>query len=306
MRHFIVLSCSLLVLVFLTRCAREIQLDLPDEPAKIVAISHFTPDEPFRVRVTLSRPSYSAGAPTIPEGATVTVLKDGQFLEELLFDKNAEYWQGQKMPQVGAEYALSVKAEGLPDVSASSVVPQQIPLQPVQVDWGNVRIVGWDSVRQALRVPLELRPEQLPDFDRFFAFSLRHEIEVFTIINGQPVPDYSYEGSSTFLTDGRTLSLLHSIPEPVVLIDQKYWDDNTQSIRLDALIPFDPATEKPKRILIEWRTLSGEFYRYHLSLARQGDNLPLGDPDAVYNNILGGYGNFSGYSVTVDAIDLQF
>ncbi len=242
----------------------------------------------------------------MPDDATVAIYRNGSFLEQLVFDKNTEYWQGASMPEPGIGYALSVHSDGLPDAGGASVVPVHYPLLPVQIDWNNMRIVAWDSVRQALRVPLELRPEQMPETDRFFAFSLRHEIEVFQVINGQEIPDYSYEGSSTFLTDGRTLSLLHSIPEPVVLIDQKYWDDNRESIRLDALVPFDPAFEKPRRLLVEWRTLSGEFYRYHLSLARQGDNLPLGDPDAVYNNIVGGYGNFSGYSVTVDAVDLQF
>lgn len=306
MRHFIVLKIGLFVLVLFTRCAREIQIDLPDEPEKLVAISHFTPGEPFRVRVTLSRPSYAAGAPEVPENATVAISKNGSLLEQLVFDKNAEYWQGIATPETGVEYSLSVRSDGLPDADASSAVPSHFPLAPVQIDWDKMRIVPWDSTRQALRVPLELKPQQMPETDRFFAFSLRHEIEVFQVVNGQEIPDYSYEGSSTFLTDGRTLSLLHSIPEPVVLIDQKYWDDNRQSIRLDALIPFDPGFEKPRRLLIEWRTLSGEFYRYHLSLARQGDNLPLGDPDAVYNNIVGGYGNFSGYSVTVDAVDLQF
>ena len=57
---------------------------------------------------------------------------------------------------------------------------------------------------------------------------------------------------------------------------------------------------------MEWRTLSEEFYKYHLSVDRQGNNLPLSDPDAVYNNVSGGYGNFSGYSVRVDTIELPF
>jgi hypothetical protein len=100
------------------------------------------------------------------------------------------------------------------------------------------------------------------------------------------------------------LSLLHNIPEPVVLINEKFWSNNRRTIFLDALIPFDPQTERPRRIFVEWRTLSEEFYRYHLSLARQGDNLPLSDPDAIFNNIQGGLGNFSGYAVSVDTLEL--
>lgn len=297
---------GVLVLSSLAYCAREIQIDLPEEPEKIVAISHFTEGEPIRARLTLSRPAYASGQPEIVEDAAVSVFRGDQLLEPLSFDKNLKYWQGTIPAEPGVEYKLVVQAEGLPDASGSSSIPQYVPLAPIQINREDIRIVGWDSVRQALRIPMVLRPQQLPEQNRYFAFALRHEIEVFSIVNGQPVPDYFYEGSSAFLTDGTTLALLHSIPEPVVLIDEKYWNDDRQEIRLEALVPFNPANEKPRRILIEWRTLSGEFYRYHLSLARQGNNQPLGDPDAVYNNIDGGYGNFSGYSSNIDALDLQF
>lgn len=306
MRSVIILKISLLTLLFATRCAREIQLDLPDEPPKTVAVCHFTTGQPFQVKVSLSRPSYASGPPEYPALANVTVAKNGQFIDKLFYVSEGAYWQSRDTAFPGATYSLAVSIDGLPNIEAASSVPDHRPLAPVEVDWDNLRTVPWDSVHQALRVPLTLCALDLPEYDRFFAFNLRHEIEVFKIVNGQSVPDYTYEGSSAFLTDGRTLSLLRTIPEPVVLIDEQYWSDDRRTIQLDALIPFDPTDEKPRRIFVEWRTLSGEFYRYHLSLSRQGDNLPLSDPDAIYNNVIGGYGNFSGYSVTVETIELQF
>lgn len=306
MRSFNIFIISLLTLLFAARCAREIQLDLPDEPPKIVAVCHFTAGQPFRINVSLSRPSYAAGQPEYPTQAVVTVAKNGQFLDKLFYVSDGRYWQSRDTVEPGVSYSMAVRTDGVPDVEAASSMPIHVPLTPVQVDWNNVRTVPWDSLHQALRVPLTLRPALLPEYDRFFAFNLRHEIEVFKIVDGQSVPDYSYEGASAFLTDGRTLSLLRTIPEPVVLIDEQYWSEDRQTLQLDALIPYDPLDEKPRRIFVEWRTLSGEFYRYHLSLSRQGDNLPLSDPDAVYNNVIGGYGNFSGYSTAVETIDLQF
>ena len=105
--------------------------------------------------------------------------------------------------------------------------------------------------------------------------------------------------------DGSTLSLLHNIPENVVLINEKYWSDGRRSLHLDALITYKPEEDQhPVRLYVEWWTLSAEFYRYHLSVARQGSNLPLSEPDAVFNNVENGYGNFSGYSTTIQAIEL--
>ncbi|MBL7776183.1 MAG: DUF4249 family protein, partial [Saprospiraceae bacterium] len=80
--------------------------------------------------------------------------------------------------------------------------------------------------------------------------------------------------------------------------------NETASLDLDAIIPFNPAYERPRRLFVEWRTLSEDFYRYHLSLARQGNNIPWSDPDALYNNIQGGYGNFSGFSLSGDTIQI--
>ena len=151
-----------------------------------------------------------------------------------------------------------------------------------------------------MNIPLVLKLKDLPAEKRYFAFYLKHDIEV---------SDGSvYEGLSTnYTADGRTLSLLHDIAEPAVLINEKFWSDNRDSLVLNAVIPYSPGdNEKPSRLYVEWRTLSEEFYKYHLSVDRQGNNLPLSDPDAVYNNVAGGYGNFSGYSVQVDTMILPF
>jgi hypothetical protein len=237
----------------------------------------------------------------------VTISTGGQFLDKLrrAFSEDGKlYWESRDTAYTGVEYALAVRLPGYPVAEASSSIPQHAGLRPVIVDPESVDVVPLEDGRVALRVPLTLEVADMPDQHRFFAFNLQHETEVFQIVNGQPVVDYSYESGSFFLADGRTLSLLHNIPEPVVLINDKFWSDNRRTIFIDALIPFDPETERPRRIFIEWRTLSEDFYRYHLSLARQGENLPLSDPDAVYNNVQGGLGNFSGYSVSMDTITL--
>ena len=305
-------SIPFTVLLFLLalahwRCAREIFIELPDAPPQIVAVSHFTDGQPFRVEVSISQGLFDAGDPTIPEVADVTISKGGQFLDKLrrAYSEDGKlYWESRDTAFTGIDYALAVRIAGYPLAEAGSSVPAHAGLRPVVLNPADIRIEPLADGRSALRAPLVLEVANMPESDRFFAFNLRHETEVIQIINGQPIVDYSYESGSFFLADGRTLSLLHNIPEPVVLINEQFWSNNRRTIFLDALIPFDPETERPRRIFVEWRTLSEEFYRYHLSLARQGDNLPLSDPDAVFNNIRGGLGNFSGYAVSVDTVEL--
>jgi hypothetical protein len=288
-------------------CVREANIKLPEQPTKIVAVSHFSPGQPVQVEVSLSQSLTDAGDPVIPFNADVTIAVQGKFLDKLFRvtdDGGRIYWESRDLVESNTEYALAVRIAGLDPIDAQSSAPDPVLLTDTQIDTTGMRIIELADGKLAMRVPLEITVDALPQEHRFFAFGLKHEIEIFEIIDGEPVPDEYYEASSKFLADGRTLALVYDTPEKVVLIDQNFWDDASQTIRLDVLIPFDPAYERPRRIFIEWRTLSEDFYRYHLSLARQGNNIPLNDPDALFNNIKGGYGNFSGYSLSGDTIQV--
>ena len=61
-----------------------------------------------------------------------------------------------------------------------------------------------------------------------------------------------------------------------------------------------------KKVYVELRTITQEYYKYHSSLARQliVRQDPFAEPVTIYNNIEGGYGNFSGFSPDVSSSDL--
>jgi hypothetical protein len=207
----------------------------------------------------------------------------------------------QKIAQTGVKYAISVRVPGYPPALSSGMVPAHKHLKPILLSNSDIEVRPLGNGLSEMRVPLALSVQSLPPEGHYFAFNITHEIDVYETLN-PPIWDFSKEGQTNFLTDGRTFSLLHNIPEPVVLVNENYWADNRQTLYLTARIPFDPNYERPRKIFIEWRTLSESFYRYHLSLSRQGAGLPFSDPDAVFNNIQGGYGNFSGYGVSVDTV----
>ncbi|MEZ4940436.1 MAG: DUF4249 family protein [Saprospiraceae bacterium] len=303
LKYHTLLTCILLLLGW--RCVREADIKLPEQPTRIVAISHFSPGNPIQVEVSLSQSITDAGDPVIPANADVSIAVGGKFLDKLFRvtdDGGRIYWESRDLVETNTEYTLAVRVAGLDLVEAHSVAPAPIRLSNTRVDTLGMRIIELADGKLALQVPLEISMANLPAQDRYFAFGLRHEIEIFEIIDGEPIPDEYYEASTKFLADGRTLALVYDTPEKVVLVDQNFWSSDSKTIWLDALIPFDPDYERPRRMFIEWRTLSEDFYRYHLSLARQGSNIPLNDPDALYNNISGGYGNFSGFSVSNDTI----
>ncbi len=294
-------------------CVREVEIDLPAQPVKIVALSHFTPGQPFRVEVSLSQALTDAGDPTIPFNADVAIALEGKFLDKLFRvtgDGPRIYWESRDLVSPESEYLLSVRIGGLEPAEALSYAPAPILLDRVQIDTPNMRLIELTGGKVAMRVPLKIFVANLPLEKRYFAFNLAQEVATYPVIDDEirldlPPDEYTYE-STKFLADGRTLALVYDTPEKVVLVNENFWSDDKNYLALDALIPFDPADQRPIHLFVEWRTLSEAFYRYHLSVARQGNNLPLNDPDALYNNVVGGYGNFSGYSVDMDTISLPY
>ncbi|HUR30086.1 MAG TPA: DUF4249 family protein, partial [Saprospiraceae bacterium] len=60
------------------------------------------------------------------------------------------------------------------------------------------------------------------------------------------------------------------------------------------------------RVFIELRSITEDYYKYHSSLTRQliVRQDPFAEPVTIYNNIEGGYGNFSGFSPDITSSDL--
>jgi hypothetical protein len=298
---------SAFTLLLLARCTREVTIELPEQATRVVAVGNFTEGDKFRVSLSFSQPVDDGGAVKFPEKAEVTVAANGQFYDRLFKEISTDgevFWEGNDPAKTNVPYSLRVTVPGYPPLEASTQIPAHTRLERIPLNTTAFQIQNLADGRKALIVPLELRLASAIPAQPYFAFNLTHETEVFEIVEGEPVPDYSYETATFFLTDGSTLSLLHNISEPVVLVNEKYWTEDRRTLRLNAYIPYKPNIEKPRRIFIEWRTLSEAFYRYHLSVARQGSNLPLNDPDAVFNNVKGGYGNFAAYSVRMDTLEL--
>lgn len=291
-----------------SRCAREVYIDLPEEAAKVVLVGGFEPDSVFKVHLTLSQPVFNDDGPGRPNTPEVVVTTQERFYDRLKMEvvNGDTIWVGKKKALAVTPYALTVRADGFPVANASSMAPMPVLLEPIKVDKADYEIVVLNEKLSGLRIPLALTlaADPLPE-NPYFAFNIRHETAVYeNLPNGQQRFDYDYQENSGFVTDGRTFALLNKTPEPVTLIHANYWRDKRKTLFLDVVIPFKPENERPRRIFIEWRTLSTEFYNYHLSLSRQGGNLPLSDPDALYNNVENGYGNFSGFSKVIQTIEL--
>ncbi|MBL7774601.1 MAG: DUF4249 family protein, partial [Saprospiraceae bacterium] len=128
---------ALLVAMLSMHCVRETTIDLPDQPTKLVAISHFSLGQPIQVEVSLSQSLTDAGDPVIPFNADVSIAVGGKFLDKLFRvtdDGGRIYWESRDLVEPHTQYALAVRVPGYPPIEAIGQAPDPVRLQPSAID----------------------------------------------------------------------------------------------------------------------------------------------------------------------------
>jgi Domain of unknown function (DUF4249) len=290
-------------------CAKEVIIELPEESKRLVIVSHFTENQPARVKISYSKPVHDAGEAEFPEkDLEVSLSSNGVFLDKMKKDKRDDlFWYSRDTLRAGVSYTIVARLAGVPVAEGTSSIPLPIESVPA-VQPSEISLVGNVGERYTMRIPMTISIKDIPSKERFYAFRLTHEVDVFDTTTVPASFSHSFVDENTFFTaDGRTVSLLHEIPEPAYIINENFWADGRSELLVTANITYTPGAEQPRRLFLEWRTLSREFYRYHLSLARQNNhNTPLAEPDAIFNNVKNGYGNVSGYASRIDTIEIPF
>lgn len=286
----------LLIPLFLLQwgCVKQVVLDIPIPPEQMAVVCHFTPGMPFVVDVTQTLPIWSNEEPHPVYNATVTIWQDSQMIDILKLQDNGQpLFVGTEIVEAGAVYHIQVEADSLPTATSSSMAPFPIELLPIAANPKQYSIQDLGNGKSAMSIPLRIQLASFPDGDHFYAFRITHQIER-TDINGNKTVSFH---NTMFTADGRTTSLLFDVPDHSVLVHEKYWDINYRYMNLHAVVPISSdGSESVRKLTVEWRTLSPDYYRYYLSLATQRSEGVFVEPDALYNNIEGGVGNFSGYS----------
>ncbi|MBL7808128.1 MAG: DUF4249 family protein, partial [Saprospiraceae bacterium] len=191
-------------------CAKEVIIDLPEEPPKLVVICHFTEGENFRAKITLSKPVNDNGKTEIVrKDVTATLSTNGQFWDKMVPDttevEKITYWESNKNQRAekGQKYTLTVRVPGYPPIQSSSEIPTHVKPEHITLHTSDVYVVPSIDGLSELRVPLTLELPYLPIEGRYFAFNITHETTVFESFD-PPVIHFTKEGQTNFLTDGRT------------------------------------------------------------------------------------------------------
>lgn len=278
----------------------ETTLEFPEQnlEPKLTIIAHLTsPDSPGwekpRVYVYASQSPSDPSTFVTPANLDVEVTeletdysirlelkKDGG---EVFFDFPANFLKE------GFSYTISAFAPGFESVRATTMIPRPSTISNLSIQ------------------DISIEPSTKNEFKNIVRYTLVFDIDHFESNQYYHLVFYNEYDSlnNKFLID------------PELSDDQPFLHHYDFGILIDRedLIPGEPLTfhfvdwvvnHDLKKVYVELRTITQEYYKYHSSLARQliVRQDPFAEPVTIYNNIEGGYGNFSGFSPDISSSDL--
>lgn len=193
--------------------------------------------------------------------------------------------------QAGHTYSILARAPGYEEVRAETHVPQASTIRSLNIVGLTSSPSDKNEFKEILRYTLVLEVDHLEE-NRYYHLVFYNEYQnrpfQFFIVNPEPADDQPF--------------LRHY--DYGVMIDR-------HDLRSDGPLTFDfvdwvVENEGLQRVYAELRTISEEYYKYHSTLARQiiVRQDPFAEPVSIYNNIQGGYGNFSGFNPYISSSGL--
>lgn len=270
-----------------TGCTKLTELNLPESEPQLVLIAHPVFGQEMMARIGVTSPLYRYDTSSLNP---VILLEGPNGFSERLNKTSAGWKTSHVLPEYGW-YNVSMSSEGFTTVSARTYIPQPVTLETGQLflksDTSSASVEGGNRI---FRVPLMMMPKQPEQSDSLFSFKITYSL----IDKDERITENK---EARFIANGPVAAYLYEAPDKSVIVHKKYWKSTSGPLLADAVIPLNGALkERVLDISVEWRTLSGDYYAYYLSLSRQADVLPFSSPDVLYNNVENGAGSFSGYS----------
>lgn len=290
-------------------------IEIDAGPPQLVVLSNFENIYSPKVRLSLSgdRPGNYGGSPsTYPKAppATIEVFEDGKSLGFMQANDNSIFsFPSPYVPLPQKTYRLLVKAEGFETVSAEDRIPEPVSIKAEFT--GNYKVFKrWGSEVEAAEIKLTLQdPPGRSNYYGLIIHALREDI---TGENTTNFNHYTFSNDLLF-EDGGGFSLDPDFNNHRQLSNRKnlFTDKTFEGQKREILVYVDTKYAREYNhpyIYFKLQNISEDSYKYQVTRqkARENDENPFVQPILIYNNIKGGLGIFSTFSVTYDSLDVNY
>ena len=308
---------------------QKLKMDIPDTGRKLAINGMITSDKFFNLRITKS--SYITELPTADDFSTYDLdsadiflynnavcIDTLQHIDNLGPDfmdwwdvfPNSNYFSKSEKPIPGKEYEVIAKFPGLPDASATTVIPDLVKIDKVDSMRVALAPLPYYGTNTGLRFKIKFSdPANQNNFymfrmflntyyDPYEGYYVPYQSENMWFMSEDPIIEEKINHVNG------TVSLIFS---DKVINGQSYSLDIT--IRGDYLFVSDGTyTTRRKTIYFKLYSITEEYFKYLKTLHEYSQTYgnPLAEPVLVNSNVTGGYGMFTGAAVSTDSIVFQY
>lgn len=295
------LSIFVFAIIGLCSCETVIEIDIPEEPSKLVVNSYFSSDSLWEVNVSASEPILSAEPLKFISDANVTITdSDGtSFKLEEVPEKKGVYRSDALMPESGRTYNIQVSAAGFTTVTSRGAAPT--PVEITSIDTSTSFVDGFPETEILINF-------QDPASERnFYLLKLFYVQKI--VANDGDTFTYQEEVGFALANDDIFSSGTGTLLEDTPFNGRNYTIGiTTQAIGF--IPPNDstgPSDNFSASLIIELQSTSEEMFQYESSIfdyeTSSGD--PFAQPAQVYSNIDNGFGIFAGFSASRRELKLR-
>jgi hypothetical protein len=291
LRNHLMLAAVILV-AGLTSCEKIIDISIPDHERKIVVNGLMTNNDTVRVHLSRSRSVLESDSLNYTTGGDVRLYLGSDLIGKFREETNGFYFLPDFIPQVGQSYRLTASDGELKPVEALAVLPPQVPILSVDTatmtgEWG----------QQELRLTIKFNdPAGIKNVYGFGVDMIYKEYSYETMTwTGKKLAQqaYLYGNDDRFLKD-ESINF-----EGKFYFEDLLFDGMTKSVEF-GLSDFAYMESDTIWLSVNLEQLDQSYYKYILSYNayQNASGNPFAEPVQVYTNVVGGYGIFSGTSVS--------
>jgi hypothetical protein len=300
-------------------------MDIPDIGRKIVINGLIATDNLVNVKITessyindISGDAYQSS--TDLKGAEVRFYQNNTFIDSLYYIYDdyfyawnvfyiGNYWSKSVFPLPGQEYKVIVKVPGLPDASASTIIPNFVRIELIDTS----RILLAPGTYYASNVGLQCKiefsdPANENNYYLLKAYLINylssyHDSSTIGFICKDPIVEEKLSSDelkgiafSDKIINGQRhdLDIIvkgETIGKPYIDYTQSSWQEDHRTT-----------------VFFQLYSITEEYFKFiqSLNLYYKNYDNPLAEPVFMYSNVRGGYGMFSGAAVSTDSISFQY
>lgn len=301
----------LLIIIILISNACKDNLDIPDTGRKIVINGLITSDSILNVRIGNSAyiNDISGSILTDLQNADVKFYQDNNYIDSLYhtsygrFDGYdiwhvfipGNYRSKNVIPQQGKEYKIRVKVAGLAEATASTIIPEIVKID--NIDTTRIILPPGEFVFDNKGIKCKIQFTDPAGESNYYLLN----------ICKTPSVNPFYNNIGFTCTDPIVEEILDSgeSKEGIAFSDKTF---NGQKHSLTIIIRKESIAyvQSGKEFYIHFRlySITEEYFRYIQTLNLYNKNFgnPLAEPVLMYTNVTGGFGMFTGATVSSDSI----